>query len=67
MQTLLVADQHRDREQALRSLPLTYSLALRLRDAGVAPEVISEYVGVDESALDGVLRIAEAKFTTAQE
>lgn len=62
-----MADRHSDREQALRSLPLTYSLALRLRDAGVAPEVISEYVGVDESALDGVLRIAEAKFATAQE
>ena len=62
-----MADQYSDREQALRSLPLTYSLALRLRDAGVAPEVISEYVGVDESALDGVLRIAEEKFTAAQE
>ena len=62
-----MADQPSDREQALRSLPLTYSLVLRLRDAGVAPEVISEYVGVDESALDGVLRIAEAKFAAAQE
>ena len=62
-----MADQYSDREQALRSLPLPYSLALRLRDAGVAPEVISEYVGVDESALAGVLRIAEAKFAAAQE
>lgn|GEM_PF-924290 len=61
-----VADQDSDREQALRSLPLTYSLALRLRDVGVAPEVISEYIGVDESALDGILRIAEAKFMAAK-
>jgi hypothetical protein len=41
-------------------------LALRLRDVGVAPEVISEYIGVDESALDGILRIAEAKFMAAK-
>jgi hypothetical protein len=62
-----VADENSDREQALRSLPLPYSLALRLRDAGVAPEVISEYVGVEETALTGLLRIAEAKFAAARE
>jgi hypothetical protein len=61
-----VVNQHSDREQALRSLPLTYSLALRLRDAGAAPEVISEYLCVDESALAGVLRIAEAKLASAE-
>ena len=49
-----VADELTSHESALRKLPLPYSLALRLRDAGVAPEVISEYVGVDEIALDGV-------------
>jgi hypothetical protein len=65
--TRQVPDQHSEREQALRSLPLTYSLALRLRDAGAAPEVISEYLGVDESALAGVLRIAEAKLASAQD
>ena len=54
------------RESALRKLPLPYSLALRLRDAGVAPEVVSEYVGVDEAALEGVYRIAEAKLSAAQ-
>jgi len=48
-------------EFALRKLPLPYSLALRLRDAGVAPAVVSEYVGVEEAALDGVYRMAEAK------
>jgi hypothetical protein len=52
-------------ECALRKLPLPYSLALRLRDAGVAPEVVSEYVGVEEAALDGVYRMAEAKFKAA--
>jgi hypothetical protein len=49
------------RERALRELPLPYSLALRLRDAGVAPDVVSEYLSVEESALDGIYRIAEAK------
>ena len=48
-------------------MPLTYSLALRLRDAGVAPEAICEYVGVEEAALQGVYRIAEAKLLAARE
>jgi hypothetical protein len=55
------------REQALRRLPLPYSLALRLRDAGVAPEVICEYVDVEEASLSGIFRIAEAKLAAAQE
>ena len=53
------------RERALRKLPLPYSLALRLRDAGVAPEVIREYVDVDPASLAGLYRIAEAKLATA--
>lgn len=61
-----VADELSAHESALRKLPLPYSLALRLRDAGVAPEVVSEYVGVEEAALDGVYRIAEAKLMSAQ-
>ena len=54
------------REQALRKLPLPYSLALRLRDAGVEPDAVSEYVGVEEAALDGLYSIAEAKLAAAQ-
>ena len=60
-------DEQGDREHALRTLPLPYSLALRLRDAGVAPEVICEYVGVEEAGLKGVYGLAEAKLTAAQE
>jgi hypothetical protein len=48
-------------------LPLPYSLALRLRDAGVAPEIVCEYVGVEEAALEGVYRMAEAKLDAAKE
>ena len=61
-----MADEDCDREQALRSLPLTYSLVLRLQDAGVAPEVICEYVGVAEAALAGILQMAEAKLAAAR-
>ena len=67
MQADQVADEPTEREQALRKLPLPYSLALRLRDAGVAPEVICEYVGIEEAAMQGVYRIAEAKLLAARE
>lgn len=60
-----MTDSRDAREQALRVLPLPYSLALRLRDAGVAPDVVSEYLSVEESALDGFYRIAEAKLAAA--
>ena len=60
-------DEFSERERALRRLPLTYSLALRLRDAGVAADVICLYVNVDATALAGFYRIAEAKLVAAQE
>ena len=62
-----MADELSSRESALRKLPLPYSLALPLRDAGVSSEGVSEYVGVDEAALDGVYRIAEAKLCAAEQ
>jgi len=55
-----------EREQALRRLPLAYSLALRLRDAGVARDEICDYINVDQAALDGFYRIAEAKLVAVQ-
>ena len=60
-----VSDESSGREQALRRLPLPYSLVLRLRDAGVAAEVICQYVNVEQAALDGVYRVAEAKLDSA--
>jgi len=50
-------------EQALRQLPLPYSLALRLRAGGVAPDVICEYVDVEPAALTSFFQLAEAKLT----
>ncbi|MCV7258198.1 hypothetical protein [Mycobacterium shimoidei] len=60
-------DSAAQRERALRALPLPYSLALRLRDAGVTPDAICEYLDIDVSALAGLYRIAEAKLAAAQE
>lgn len=62
-----MTDELSDREQALRKLPLPYSLALRLRDAGAAAEVICEYLGVEQASLDGIYRVAAAKLHNAQE
>jgi hypothetical protein len=59
-------DELSEREQALRRLPLAYSLALRLRDAGVAADVICLYVNIEQAALDGLYRIAEAKLLAAE-
>jgi hypothetical protein len=61
-----MGDELSKREQALRRLPLPYSLALRLRDAGVATEVICQYVNVEQAALDGLYRMADAKLLAAQ-
>ena len=61
-----MADELSEREHALHRLPLSYSLALRLRDAGVAADVICLYVNVEQAALDGLYRIAEAKLLAAE-
>jgi hypothetical protein len=62
-----MADELSERERALRRLPLPYSLALRLRDAGLAAELICLYVNLEQTALDGFYRIAEAKLVAAQD
>jgi hypothetical protein len=49
------------REAALRCLPAAYSLALRLRDAGVAEAMIAECVGVEPEAVGAMLAVGEAK------
>jgi hypothetical protein len=61
-----MADDLSQREQALRRLPLPYSLALRLRDAGVAADEICQYINVEHDALDNLYRIAEAKLVAVQ-
>jgi hypothetical protein len=66
MHAAQMADELSQRERALRRLPLPYSLALRLRDAGVDVDMICQYVNVEQAALDGLYRMAEAKLVAAQ-
>jgi hypothetical protein len=53
------------RAESLHRLPLTYATALRMRDAGIADEVIAECVAVDLDALPTFMRVAEAKLAAA--
>ncbi len=57
------AARQRERIEAMRQLPGTYSLALRLRDAGLTNELIAECLAVEREALDLLLHVAEAKLT----
>lgn len=54
------------REAALRKLPTSYSLALRLRDGGVAPDIICEYLGIEQNTLPAFYRVAEEKLVAAR-
>lgn len=53
------------RAKSLQQLPLPYATALRLRDAGIADEVIAECVGVDLDAIPTFMRVAAAKLAAA--
>ncbi|BBZ11741.1 hypothetical protein [Mycobacterium branderi] len=48
-------------ETALRRLPDAHSLALRLRGAGVADEVICQYLQIEPEGLESVLELAQKK------
>jgi hypothetical protein len=53
------------RRAALDRLPLPYSEALRLRDAGVGDDVIAEILAIEPEALGTLMRIAEDKLAAA--
>lgn len=57
----VVTARQLERVEAMRHLPDTYSLALRLRDAGLTNELIVECLAVEREALDLLLQVAEAK------
>jgi hypothetical protein len=48
-------------EAALRRLPDAHSLALRLKDACVADEVICEYLQIEPEGLETLLLLARDK------
>ena len=56
-----------ERAEAMRHLPDTYSLALRLRDAGLDDELIAECLAVEQEALGLLLQVAEAKLAAILE
>lgn len=56
--------RQRRRAEAIRRLPGAYSLALRLRDAGLTDELIAECLAMQPQALDPLLHVAEAKLAT---
>lgn len=64
MRDEVVAARQREREEAMCHLPGTYSLALRLRDAGLSNDLIAECLAVEQEALGLLLRVAEAKLAT---
>jgi hypothetical protein len=58
-----VADDQADaREAALRRLPEAHSLVLRLKSAGVADDVVCNYLHIEPEGLETLLRVALAKF-----
>ncbi|TQF73644.1 hypothetical protein FK531_09250 [Rhodococcus spelaei] len=56
---MIAANEQRAR--ALERLPVTYSLALRLRDAGLSRELIAECLRIEPEAVGPMMTIAEAK------
>jgi hypothetical protein len=48
-------------ETALRRLPEAHSLALRLRSAGVANDVVCRYLHIEPEGLETLIRVAEDK------
>jgi hypothetical protein len=48
-------------EAALRRMPQPYSLALRLKDAGVADTVVCDYLQIEPEGLDTLLLLANKK------
>lgn len=48
-------------EAALRRLPEAHSLALRLKSAGVADDIVCAYLRIEPEGLDTLLRVAKEK------
>ena len=54
-------------EAALRRLPEAHSLVLRLHDAGVADDVICDYLHIEPEGLTTLLDLARRKLLSALE
>ncbi len=58
------SNPHPRRAEALQKLPHAYSLALRLRDAGLSEDLVAECISIEPEALGLLLQVAEAKLAT---
>jgi hypothetical protein len=62
-----MVDELGERGQALRRPPLPHSLALRLRDAGIAADVICQCVNVERAPSRAFIASPGPKLLAAQE
>ena len=58
---MVVANGRESRDEALGRLPLMYSVALRLRDAGIPDELIASTLGIATEAMPAFMMLAKAK------
>ncbi|CAN5764911.1 hypothetical protein BH10ACT9_BH10ACT9_02680 [soil metagenome] len=58
---VVVAACRNPRDAALDQLPPPYATALRMREAGIADEVIAECIGVEHDAIETLMRLAKEK------
>jgi DNA-directed RNA polymerase specialized sigma24 family protein len=56
-----------DRAEALKELPDTYAIALRLRDEGVEPDGVARVLDVEPEAVGPLLKLAEVKLAGLME
>jgi DNA-directed RNA polymerase specialized sigma24 family protein len=56
-----------ERAEALKALPSTYAMALRLRDEGVEPDAVARVLDVEPEAVGPLLTLAEAKLAGLME
>jgi DNA-directed RNA polymerase specialized sigma24 family protein len=56
-----------DRAGALKALPPSYAIALRLRDEGVEPAAVARVLDVEPEAVGPLLTLAEAKLAGLME
>ena len=50
-----------DRAEALRVLPPSYAIAVRLRDEEVEPDAVARVLDIEPEAVGPLLSLAEAK------
>jgi len=56
-----------DRQTALLELPTAHAVALRLRAAGAGDNAVAQALGIPETSVGGLIRIAEAKLAALLE